>query len=181
KLPPDQTDERVQYPCLFRSSLIANVAARAAPGAGRVLSSRRQGVRASLARVALPGSGWVPSHWAISSAAPTSTPLPASGSGSSRSARRRRLRTVLRWGYRARAARAALKCSDVHAQGVAQLAVGVGQLAERSGDELAGALLILDGQRDQLDIGEPGDPQVGPAGHQPLGGDGVEVAAPEAG
>ena len=45
--------------------------------------------------------------------------------------------------------------ADVRAQGVAQFAVGVGELAERPGDELAGALHVLEGERDQLDIGEP--------------------------
>ena len=32
--------------------------------------------------------------------------------------------------------------ADVHAQRVAQVGVGVGELAERTGDELAGALLV---------------------------------------
>jgi hypothetical protein len=45
---------------------------------------------------------------------------------------------------------------------VSPSAVGVGQLAERPGDELAGALLVLEGERDELDVGEPGDAQVGP-------------------
>ena len=70
--------------------------------------------------------------------------------------------------------------ADVHAQRVAQFALGVGKLAERPRDELAAALLVGEGERDQLDIGEPGDPQVRSTGHQPLGGGGVEVAAPEA-
>ena len=50
---------------------------------------------------------------------------------------------------------------------------------ERPRDELAGALFVLDGEGDQLDVGEPGDPQVRPPGHQSLGGDRIEVAAPE--
>jgi hypothetical protein len=41
--------------------------------------------------------------------------------------------------------------ADVHAEGVAQLRVGADQVAERPGDELAGPLLVLEGQRDQLD------------------------------
>ena len=70
--------------------------------------------------------------------------------------------------------------ADVHAQGVAQFAVGVGELAECPRDELAGALLVLEGERDELDISEPGHPQVRSTGHQPLGNDRVEVAASEA-
>src|SRR5690348_6339399 len=71
--------------------------------------------------------------------------------------------------------------ADVDAQRVAQFGVGVGECAKRPGDELAGALLVLEGEGDQLDVGEPRDPQVRPPGHQPLGGDRVEVAAPEPG
>ena len=48
--------------------------------------------------------------------------------------------------------------ADVHAQRVAQLAVGAGQLAERPRDELTGALLVLQGQRDELDIGDNNPP-----------------------
>ena len=76
---------------------------------------------------------------------------------------------------------AALNCSATYTHSVSPSAVGVGQLAERPGDELAGALLVLGGERDELDVGEPGDAQVGPAGHQPLGRDRIEMAAPEAG
>jgi len=61
--------------------------------------------------------------------------------------------------YRAREARRRELLADVHAQRVAQsFAVGVGQLAERPRDELAGALLVGEGEGDQLDVGEPRDP-----------------------
>ena len=38
--------------------------------------------------------------------------------------------------------------ADIHAQRVAQFAVGVGELAERPGDVLVGALFVLEGERD---------------------------------
>jgi hypothetical protein len=58
---------------------------------------------------------------------------------------------------------AALNCFATYTHSVSPSAVGVGQLAERPGDELAGTLLVLEGERDELDVGEPGDAQVGPA------------------
>jgi hypothetical protein len=52
--------------------------------------------------------------------APAAQPAAAEKSGSSRSARCRRLRTVLRWVYRARAARAALNCSPMYTHSVSR-------------------------------------------------------------
>src|SRR4051794_25314042 len=84
-------------------------------------------------------AGWVPSHWAISGATPASRPWPASWRGNSRSAPEV---------AEDRAAvgvpgPAALNCSAMYTHSVSPSAVGVGQLAERPGDELAGALLVL--------------------------------------
>jgi hypothetical protein len=59
--------------------------------------------------------------------------------------------------------------ADVHAQGVAQFAVSVSELAERPRDELASALLVLQGEGYQLDIGEPGDLQVRAGGTSAAG------------
>ena len=71
--------------------------------------------------------------------------------------------------------------ADVHAQRVAQLALGVGELAERPGDELAGALLVLQGERDELDVGEPGDPQVRPAPGPTASGAATSTRSPPSG
>ena len=77
------------------------------------------------------------------------------------------MRTVLRLVYRARAT---LNCSAMYMHSVLPFAVGVGQLAERASDELAGALLVLEGERDDLAVGEhcpAAEERVFDAGAQP--------------
>jgi len=112
--------------------------------------------------VALPGE--VPIHWTSSRATPISRPWPASEPFGALQAVQDRVAVRVQG---AGGAGGAELLADVHAQRVAQFAVGPGERAERPGDELAGALFVGEGEADQLDVGEPGHPQVRPPGHQP--------------